>query len=165
MAVDNARKESVLAAMAGEAGEGGGEGGGVPKRERRRRSATSGLSLKLEAPGRAGFVRRWVDNHPARVLAMQELGYDLAGEKAGEGAARTDGLGARIERLGGRRESGEPQHLVLMETPADEYGAGATEKEDQLKPFEDAIRRSADTTGRLSNAYEPRDRSSLTHSA
>ena len=137
----------------------------TPKSQRRRRSATSGLALKLEAPERPGFVRRWVDNHPARVMAMQELGYDLVDEIAGEGKARSDGLGTRIQRLGGKRDSGEPQHLVLMQTPAEEYDAGAKEKEVQLKPFEDAIRRSADTTGRLMDAYEPRDRSSLTHSA
>ena len=137
----------------------------TPKSQRRRRSATTGLALKLDAPARPGFVRRWVDNHPTRVMAMQELGYDLAEQIAGEDEARTDGLGTRIQRLGGKRDSGEPQHLVLMETPAEEYGAGVQEKEDQLKPFEDAIRRSADTTGRLADAYEPRDRSSLTHSA
>ena len=137
----------------------------TPKSRRRRRSATTGLTLKLEAPGRPGYVRRWVDNHPTRVMAMQDLGYDLADEIAGDGKARTDGLGTRIQRLGGKRDSGEPQHLVLMETPADDYKLGAEEKEEQLKPFEEAIRRSADTTGKLQDAYEPRDRSSLTHSA
>ena len=135
----------------------------TPKAKRRRRSATSGLALKLEADARPGFVRRWVDSGPARVMAMEALGYALVEDKAGEGRSRTDGTGTRIQRLGGKRESGLPQHLVLMETPAEEYAAGAQEKEDQLKPFEEAIRRNADTTGRVSDAYQPRDGSSLSH--
>lgn len=135
----------------------------VPKTQRRRRASTGGFKQKLDAPQRQGFVRRWVDNDPSRIMAMEELGYAMASELAGEGAARTDGLGSRIARHGGKRGDGAPQQLVLMECRADDYAQGVKDKEDQLRPFEEAIRQGADTTGRLTDSYEPRDRSSISH--
>lgn len=128
---------------------------------RRRRASVGGFRQKLDAPQREGFVRRWVDDSPARVMEMQELGYDFAQEQAGTGAKRTDGQGSRISRMGGKRDDGSPHQLVLMETPASEYALGAKEKEDALKPFEDALRSGADTTGRLQDTYQPSNRSSI----
>ena len=107
--------------------------------------------------------RRWVDDSPTRVMEMQELGYDFVQDQAGGGAKRTDGQGSRISRVGGKRDDGSPHQLVLMETPASEYAVGAKEKEDALKPFEDALRAGADTTGRLQDTYQTSDRSSITH--
>lgn len=135
----------------------------VPKTQRRRRASTGGFKQKLDAPQRPGYVRRWVDNDPSRIMAMEELGYALASESAGAGEARTDGLGSRIARHGGKRGDGAPQQLVLMECRADDYAVGVKDKEDQLRPFEEAIRAGADTTGRLTDSYEPRDRSSISH--
>lgn len=136
----------------------------TPKSQRRRRASTGGMKQKLDAPQREGYVRRWVDNDPSRIMSMQDLGYDFAAEKAADGAARTDGLGSRISRHGGKRADGSPQHLVLMETPIADYRLGIQEKEDALKPFEEALKAGADTTGRLQNTYEQRDRSSISHS-
>lgn len=130
---------------------------------RRRRASTGGFRQKLDAPQREGFVRRWVDDSPTRIMEMQDLGYDFAQEQAGSGAKRTDGLGSRISRLGGKRDDGSPHQLVLMETPAEEYAIGVKEREDALKPFEDALRAGADTTGRLQDTYQPSNRSSITH--
>lgn len=137
----------------------------TPKSQRRRRSATSGLALKLDAPQRPGYVRRFVDNSPARILQMQDLGYAIVPDRAGDAETRTDGVGSVIQRLGGKRDDGQPQHLVLMETPAEEYRHGVDEKEDALKPFEEAIRRGADTTGRVQDSYAPRDGSAITTTA
>ena len=136
----------------------------VPKSERRRRASTGGLRQKLDAPTRQGYVRRWVDNDPSRIMAMEELGYARVAEKAGEGATRTDGMGTQIARHGGKRDNGQPQQLILMECRAEDYAHGVREKEDHLKPFEEALRQGADTTGRMKDSYEPRDRSSITHS-
>lgn len=130
---------------------------------RRRRASTGGFRQKLDAPQREGFVRRWVDDSPARIMEMQGLGYDFAQEQAGEGAKRTDGQGSRISRMGGKRDDGSPHQLVLMETPADEYAHGVKEREDALKPFEEALRAGSDTTGRLQDQYTPSERSSITH--
>lgn len=139
------------------------EGGAVPKSQRRRRASTGGFKQKLDAPTRKGYVRRWVDNDPSRIMAMQELGYAMVSDKAGDGESRTDALGTRIARHGGKRGDGQPQQLVLMECRADDYALGVKEKEDALKPFEEALRAGTDTTGRLTDSYEPRDRSSLSH--
>lgn len=142
------------------------DGTAVPKAQRRRRASTGGFRHKLDAPERKGFVRRWVDNDPSRIAAMEELGYAMVADRAGEGASRTEGLGTRIQRHGGKRDSGEAQNLVLMECLAEDYQLGVQEKEDRLKPFEEAIRRGADTTGQMSDAYQPNSaRSSITHSS
>lgn len=125
------------------------------KTTRRRRAPVGGFRQKLDAPQRPGYVRRWVDDSPARVMEMQALGYDFAQEQAGTGAKRTDGQGSRISRMGGKRDDGSPHQLVLMETPTEEYAIGVQEREDALKPFEEALRSGADTTGRLQDAYRP----------
>ena len=131
------------------------------KTSRRRRSQAGGFKLKLDAPQREGYVRRWVDDSPARLMEMQELGYDFAHDKAGAGSSRTEGQGSRISRMGGKRDDGSPHQLVLMETPDSEYAVGVKEKEDALKPFEDALRAGADTTGRLQDTYKPSNSSSI----
>lgn len=139
------------------------EGGAVPKSQRRRRASVGGFKQKLDAPQRKGYVRRWVDNDPSRIMAMQDLGYSMVAEKAGEDEARTDGMGTRIARHGGKRGDGAPQQLVLMECRADDYALGVQDKEAALKPFEEALRAGTDTTGRMTDTYEPRDRSSISH--
>lgn len=135
----------------------------TPKAQRRRRASTGGFKQKLDAPQRKGYVRRWVDNDPSRIMAMEELGYAPVADRAGEGEARTEGMGTRISRHGGKRQDGAPQSLILMECRADDYELGVKDKEEQLKPFEDALKRGADTTGRLNDQYEVRDRSSISH--
>ena len=136
----------------------------TPVAQRRRRASTGGFRLKLDAPKREGYERRWVDNDPSRIAAMEELGYAMASEKAAEGKSRTDGLGSRITRHAGKRGDGAPQQLVLMECRAEDYALGVKEREDQLKPFEEAIRRGADTTGRLTDQYQTSDPSSISRS-
>lgn len=135
-------------------------GEATPKTHRRRRASTGGFALKLTAPERAGFVRRWVKNEPGRVLEMRDLGYDFA-----EADAATDGLGTRIERFGGRDANGAPQNMILMETPVSEYSVGVAEKEDRLKPFEEALRKGRDTTGKLEGTYEKASVGSISHNA
>lgn len=135
----------------------------TPKTHRRRRASVGGFKTKLDAPQRKGFVRRWVDDNPARIHEMNELGYDFAQEKAADAELRTDGQGSRITRMAGKRDDGSPHQLVLMETPVSEYVVGVAEKEERLKPFEEALRAGADTTGRLKDAYTPKDGSSISH--
>lgn len=131
------------------------------KTTRRRRAPVGGFKQKLDAPQRAGYVRRWVDDNPVRINEMRELGYDFVQEQAATGAKRTDGLGSRISRMAGKRDDGSPHHLILMETPNEEYEIGRQEKEEALKPFEEALRAGADTTGRLQDAYKPSASSSI----
>jgi len=135
----------------------------VPQGQRRRRASTGGFALKLDAPERPGYVRRFVNGDPARIHRMEELGYTLVSEPAGEGSSRTDALGTRIARHAGKDENGAPFQTYLMETPKEEYAFGELDKEDARKPFEEAIRRSADTTGQVEGAYQP-GQSTIRHS-
>ena len=141
------------------------DGEAVPVSRRRKRAGVNGIKLKLDAPQRPGFHRRWVDNAPSRILELEELGYSMVADKASEGASRTDGLGSRISRHAGKRENGEPHHLVLMECCDEDYAIGVAEKEDRLKPFEAAIRAGRDTSGQAGDSFEVVNRdSSLTRS-
>lgn len=132
-------------------------GAATPPAQRRKRTPVGGIALKLDAPKREGYVRRFVNGDPARIQELQELGYTFVGEKAGQDAARTEGLGSRISRHAGKLDSGAPMQAFLMETPVSEYEIGVVEKEDRLKPFEDALRRGDDPTGGLTSAevYQP----------
>ena len=127
----------------------------VARGSRRRRGSVGGLTFKLDAPERPGYVRRFVNDDPARIKQMEELGYTIVSERAGEGQARTDGLGTRITRHAGKDGNGAPFQTVLMETPVSEYEVGLRDKEEARKPFEEAIRRSADTTASVPDAYQP----------
>jgi hypothetical protein len=138
--------------------------GAVPQARRRPRASPGGFSLKLEAEQRPGFVRRFVNGDPNRILKMEALGYTLVNDRAGEGKSRTDGQGTRITRHAGRNEDGSPMHTVLMETPEQEFHYGVTDKEEARRAIEDKIRRSEDPTGQLENQYAPRVQSKIEHS-
>lgn len=139
-------------------------GAAVPQARRRPRASTGGLSLKLDAEQRPGFVRRFVNGDPSRILKMEALGYTLVNEAASEGKSRTDGQGTRITRHAGRNENGSPMHTVLMETPEHEFNYGVADKEEARKVVEDVIRGSGDPTGQLENQYAPRVKSIIEHS-
>jgi hypothetical protein len=137
----------------------------TPEPQRRRRPSTGGFALKLDAPTRPGYVRRFVNGDPARIAEMHELGYSFVTDPvSAEGKARTDGKGTRITRHAGKLDSGAPMQAVLMETPDKLHAEGLAEKETARKPFEDAIRRSQDTTGQVEGAYAPSTRSTITNS-
>lgn len=131
------------------------DGQPVPQGQRRRRASAGGFALKLDAEQRPGFVRRFVNGDPSRIQRMKDLGYEVVQDQAGEGSARTEGLGSTIARHAGKTEEGQPFKAYLMETPLQEFEYGVLDKEDARKPFEDAIRGSADTTGQVEGAYQP----------
>ncbi len=110
---------------------------------RRKRADVGGQHLKLKAPEREGFYRRWVNDTPGRLAMFQELAYDHVSEQG----IKSDGPDSRVRRLVGTQAGGAPQYAYLMETPLAEYQAGIDEKEEARKPFEDAIRRGADPLG------------------
>jgi hypothetical protein len=136
----------------------------VPPARRRPRASAGGFSLKLEAEQRPGFVRRFVNGDPSRILKMERLGYTLVNDRAGDGKSRTDGQGTRITRHAGKTEEGAPMHAVLMETPEHEYAHGVADKEESRKVVEDVIRRSGDPTGQLEGQYAPSIKSTVEHS-
>lgn len=137
----------------------------VPAERRRPRASSGGLGLRLDAPERAGYVRRFVNADPSRIKRLEDLGYTLVNDKAATGEKRTAGLGTRIARHAGKLENGAPQQAILMETPVTEFNYGLADREEARKPFEDAIRRSqAVTPEGVDGAYAPTTGSSLRHS-
>lgn len=135
----------------------------VPKGRRRKRADNGGYKTRLAAPQREGYHRRWVNDDGIRPQILnQDLAYDFVLDKLSG-----DGPGTRVSRIVGKKASGEPMYAYLMETPIEEFRVGEAEKEDRLKPFEDAIRSNRDTTGELSqadNVYRPSAGSSLKRS-
>lgn len=136
----------------------------TPPSRRRPRPSAGGFSQKLDAEQRPGYVRRFVNGDPSRILKMEALGYTLVNERAGDGKSRTDGQGTRITRHAGKTEDGAPMHAVLMETPEHEYAYGMQDREEARRVVEDVIRRSGDPTGQLENQYAPRVGSKIEHS-
>lgn len=125
-------------------------GQATPRHNRRQRASTGGFQTRLDAPQKKGMVMRWVNDEPGRIQRMHELGYDFADRET-----RTDGQGTRVERLVGTHPNGEPKKAFLMETPEDQFEIGVREKEERLKPFEEAITAGQDTTGKVQDAYVP----------
>lgn len=130
------------------------------RHNRRQRASVGGFKTRLDAPQKPGMVMRWVNDEPGRIAAMNELGYDFA-----ERDTKTDGVGTRISRNVGTHQSGAPMLAYLMETPEKEYAVGVKEKEERLKPFEEAIRRGEDTTGKVADSYSPKDGRSTINNA
>lgn len=131
----------------------------VPTRTRRSRASVGGLSLKLDAPQRPGWVRRFVNGDPLRIARMEELGYSIVSENAAEGNKRTDSLGTRITRHAGKDDQGKPYQAILMETPAELHAEGEAEREQGRQAFEESIQRNLKTDDTPEGAYIPSQRS------
>lgn len=133
----------------------------APRHQRRKRAAVGGFQTRLDAPQKPGMTMRWVNDEPGRIEHMHELGYDFA-----ERETRSDNLGTRVSRNVGTHPNGAPKQAFLMETPDDQYAIGVAEKEERLTPFEEAIQRGLDTTGKVENAYVPQTgRSTINNSS
>lgn len=110
---------------------------------RRKRADVNGQHLKLAAPTREGYQRRWVNDKPGRLAMFQKLAYDFVEDTTIE----SDGPDSRIRRTVGTQEGGAPQYAYLMETPDTEYQFGVAEKEESRAAFEAAINRGDDPLG------------------
>lgn len=117
--------------------------------KRRRRADVDGMHLKLKAPQREGFVRRWFNDKPGRIAEAEELAYDFVRGTS----IKSDGTDSRVRRLVGTQANGQPQYAYLMETPLEEYQVGQSEKEERHRQIEQAIREGRDATGRVSDSY------------
>jgi len=125
----------------------------VPVTRRKRRSATEGGGLKLHAPERPGYVRRFVNDTGNRIAEMQELGYTFAEETGID----THGPGSRINRLAGTQDGGAPLKTYLMETPVELYRQGEAEKEEEREEVDLAINQGRDPSGEVDprHSYRP----------
>lgn len=116
---------------------------------RRRRKAVGGVHLKLAAPPREGFFRRWFTDKPGRLAEAEELAYTHVCDSS----IKSDGTDSRVRRLTGTDGHGAPQYSYLMETPLEEYQAGIDDKEEAHANFEASIQRGQDPSGQLTDAY------------
>jgi hypothetical protein len=111
---------------------------------RRRRTSVGGLNLKLVAPTREGFTRRWFNDDSNRIAQAEELGY----EHVTDTSVQTSSSGSRISRLVGTKANGEPLQAFLMETPNELFAEGVAEREDQNRLVDEAISAGRDVDGK-----------------
>lgn len=121
--------------------ESGAQAAGTSKR--RRRSSVGGHALKLSAPTREGYTRRWFNDDGNRIADAQELGY----EHVTDTAIKSSGPGSSVSRLVGSKANGEPLHAFLMETPNELYAEGVDEKEAYNRLVDQAISDGRDLEG------------------
>jgi hypothetical protein len=121
----------------------------VKPARRRPRGNVSGMHLKLDAPQRLGYVRRWFHDDGNRLAQAQDLAYDFVHDTG----IKSDAEGTRIARRVGTKANGEPLYDYLMETPVEEYRAGLEDKEAPLKAIDDAIREGQPGVGQVEKSY------------
>lgn len=126
----------------------------TPKRKRRRRGVLEhGGALKLHAPKRKGYVRRWVNDKGNRIAELEEIGYTFVQEQGID----THGPGSRVNRLAGTQESGAPLKTYLMEIPEEFYLEDMRDKEEALQETDRAISEGRDPSGETDprHSYRP----------
>jgi len=103
------------------------------------------MQLKLSAPLRAGFVRRWFNDDGNRIAEAEELAY----EHVTEDGIQSSDPSSRVSRLVGTKANGEPLRAYLMETPVEEYAHGVREREAITRQVDEAIAAGRDSTGQM----------------
>lgn len=118
-------------------GETSGEPVPVPAAQRRRRAKIGELALKLKAPPRPGYVRRFATAKPERVAELEELGYTVVSDAS----IPSSGLGSgTVQRPAGTGTDGTHYRHILMETPDELYAQGQAELEEHNSKVDEAIR-------------------------
>lgn len=121
----------------------------VPAAQRKRRAKVGGHALKLKAPERPGYTRRFAIAKPSRIAELEELGYT----RVSDPSIPSTGLGSgTVQRPAGIGEDGAHYNHILMETPDELYAQGVAELEEHNSQIDKAIRAGRDVTGRLSDS-------------
>lgn len=113
--------------------------------KRRRRASVGGHALKLNAPLKAGYERRWFNDTGNRLADAEDLGYTFVEDPG----IKTDMPGSHITRRVGIAASGGSQQAYLMETPDELYAEGVDEREELNSQVDQAIVKGADFTGQM----------------
>lgn len=120
----------------------------VPATQRRRRAKVGVHALKLKAPERPGYTRRFALATPERIAELEELGYT----KVSDPSIPTSGLGSgTVQRPAGTGADGAHHRHILMETPDELFAQGQAELEEHNSLIDKAIRAGRDITGRLTD--------------
>lgn len=123
--------------------------------------------MKMNAPQRPGYVRRWVNDDVGRLDAAQQGGYEfVTGESTSEGGA-TDGMGTKISRVVGSRDNGQPITAYLMEIKQEWYDEDQQAKNRKIDENEAAIKVGSDSQGKpgVDGRYIPESGISITSKA
>jgi len=121
-------------------------GAGAPEpTQRRRRASVGGHALKLNAPTRPGWTRRWFNDAGNRIADAHELGYTFV--EADD--IKSSDVGSRVSRLVGTKEGGGGLTAYLMETPDELFAEGMSEKEAHNRQIDDALVAGRDSTGQM----------------
>ena len=117
----------------------------APKRTRK---PFGHIEQKLSYPKREGFVRRWFNDSPGRIIRAIEAGYAHVVD---------DRTGKNAELLGGKDERGHPVMMYLMEIPKDFYDEDFAAKQESLNEQDKAIYTGRHNQEAGDNRYIPRD--------
>lgn len=115
--------------------------------------------LKMSAPERKGYVRRWVnDEMDGRCKRFEEGGYQFVEDaklQIGELNVGNENrnLGSRVSRVVGTHPNGEPKLAYLMEIKKEFYDEDQRAKEKINREIDDAIK-----SGTLNNNVAVQDR-------
>lgn len=115
---------------------------------RRTRKPFGHIEQKLSYPKREGFVRRWFNDSPGRIIRALEAGYShVVDERTGKNA----------ELLGGKDERGHPVMMFLMEIPKEFYDEDFAAKQESLNEQDKAIYTGRHNQEVGDNRYVPRN--------
>lgn len=105
---------------------------------RRQRIPLGTPQLKLSAPKRPGFVRRWVNDDGARLQLAQDAGYAFAESEHPSGSNAEPGT--RVSRVVGSKEDGSPLKAYLMEQREEWYAEDQATKQAEIDKTEQQIK-------------------------
>lgn len=125
--------------------------------KRRRRASVGGHALKLQAPTRPGYTRRWFNDDGNRIAEAGELAYDFVRDPD----AKSTDVGSRISRLVGTKPNGDPLRAFLMETPDELYAEGVAEREAELRAIDETIQNGQDSRDPIAPPSEMTGRVSI----
>lgn len=123
----------------------------MSRRKSRPKRKPIGTRLKLDAPQKEGYVRRYVNDDPGRLDQFTEAGWEFV-RKSDAPDSQGDGVGSRISQHVGVHPSGEPKRAYLMEIDKDWYDEDQVEKAKVADQIDEVI--NAGVHG-VPNAYTP----------
>lgn len=106
--------------------------------DRSKRKLLGQAELKLSAPNRDGFHRRWFNDDGNRLIDAQEAGYTFVQDEA---KSAREKRAIYLSRLVGTQQNGQPQYAFLMEKPLQQYREDQARKQRPLDEFDNAIGR------------------------
>ena len=109
--------------------------------EKRSRVPVGTSELRLEAPDRPGYMRRWVSDIKNRLQRFERGGYEFvqtdAEESSGVHGQTSD---SRVRQVVGRAEGGQPIYGYLMEIRRELYDEDQAKKASELEEQDAELR-------------------------